>query len=211
MDFTYRDISLDSYFDKIFYINLKEDTNRNENILNEFAKFRIFNTERIEGEKIEKIPDEKLFRNFNKKDEKYILGSLGARTSHLKCVKLAKERDYKRILIVEDDVNFAEDPNILLRQRSEILNDWDLLYFAGLIEPFFRNQIVGAYAYAVKHTLFDEILNMAEASGMEIDNFYAKILQHMSYNHNQSGKYNIRIILPFNTIIVNNKFQSHIR
>ena len=79
-----------------------------------------------------------------------------------------------------------------------------MLYFGGLVEPFFRNQIVGGYAYAVKNTLFDDIINMANASGMEIDNFYAKIIQHMSYNYNQSGKYNIRVILPFN--LVGHKF-----
>ena len=86
-----------------------------------------------------------------------------------------------------------------------------MLYFGGLIEPHYRNQIVCTHAYAVKYTLFDDIINMAEPSGMEIDNFYAKILQHMSYNYNQSGKYNIRIILPFNLIAQNKDFNSNIQ
>jgi hypothetical protein len=86
-----------------------------------------------------------------------------------------------------------------------------MLYFGGQVEHFFRNQIVGGYAYAVNHTLFDDISNMAVPSGMEIDNFYAKILHHMSYNHNQSGKYNIRMIQPFNTVTVDFSFQSNIR
>ena len=37
-------------------------------------------------------------------------------------------------------------------------------------------------------------------SGMEGDNFYAKVIQHMSYNYNQSGKYNIRKIEPFDSV-----------
>jgi hypothetical protein len=52
---------------------------------------------------------------------------------------------------------------------------------------------------------------MSLASGMEIDNFYAKILQHMSYNKNQSGKYNIRMIQPFNTIVQNKNLETNIQ
>jgi len=167
VDFTHRNIALDTYFDKIFYINLKRDTLRNEHIINQF-------------------------------------NSLSCNASHLKCIGIAKERNYSKVLILEDDIEFLENPHQLLTRNCEILNDWDMLYFGGLVEPFFRNQIVGGYAYAVKNTLFDDIINMANASGMEIDNFYAKIIQHMSYNYNQSGKYNIRVILPFN--LVGHKF-----
>ena len=126
-------------------------------------------------------------------------------------IKIAKERNYTKILILEDDITFLEDPNYLLKQNYDILNDWDMLYFGGLIEPFFRHQIVCTHAYAIKNILFDNIIYMAEPSGMEIDNFYAKVLQHASYNHNQSGKYNIRIIQPFNRIIQNKNFESGIQ
>ena len=69
------------------------------------------------------------------------------------------------------------------------------------MENFYRNQIVCAHAYAIRSILFDDIINMLPTSGMETDNFYAKIMQHMSYNHNKSGMYNTRIVFPFNTII----------
>ena len=67
------------------------------------------------------------------------------------------------------------------------------------------------HAYAVKSKVFDDIINMADGSGMEMDNFYAKIIQHMSYNHNQSGKYNIRVVLPFNQIVQNKSYGSNIQ
>jgi GR25 family glycosyltransferase involved in LPS biosynthesis len=199
-DFTHRKLSIDTYFDKIFYINLRRDTFRNEHIISQFRRFEIMNYERIEAIELSELPSVDKYRNFIKNDSKYIIGSLSCRISHLKCIRIAKERGYSRILILEDDIEFLENPHQLLTQNQEILNDWDMLYFGGLIEPFFRNQIVGGYAYAVKNTLFDDIINMAESSGMEIDNFYAKIIQHMSYNYNQSGKYNIRVVLPFNLI-----------
>jgi GR25 family glycosyltransferase involved in LPS biosynthesis len=203
-------MDVNTYFDKIFYINLKKDVNRNNNLLAQFNKFGITNFERVEAISYAEVPDKNLWRNFNKSDDKYILGQLGCKASHLEVVKIAKERSYKKILIFEDDIQILENPSQLLSINENILNDWDFFYFGGLIEHFFRNQIVTTHAYALKDTVFDDILNLATASGMEIDNFYAKIMQHMSYNGNQSGMYNTRIILPFNTIIQNKDFNSNI-
>jgi len=86
-----------------------------------------------------------------------------------------------------------------------------MFYFGGLVEHQYRGQVVGGYAYAVRNTLFDNIINMAIPSGMEIDNFYAKIIQHMSYNYNGSGRYNVLLLKPYNSIIVNEMFKSNIR
>jgi len=204
-------MDINKYFDKIFYINLAKDTDRNNNLLAQFNKFGITNFERFEAISFKEIPEPKYWRNFNKIDDKYILNSLGCRASHLEIVKISKEKGYGKIMILEDDVEILENPNELLRVNESILNDWDLLYFGGLIEHFFRNQIVCAHAYAIKHKMFDDIINMAIPSGMEIDNFYAKVLQHISLNSNQSGKYNIRITMPFNTIVQNKQFQSNIQ
>lgn len=204
-------MDINKYFDKIFYINLAKDTDRNNNLLAQFNKFGITNFERFDAISVAEIPEPKYWRNFNKIDDKYILNSLGCRASHLEIIKIAKEKGYGKIMILEDDVEILENPNELLRVNESILNDWDLLYFGGLIEHFFRNQIVCAHAYAIKHKMFDDIINMAISSGMEIDNFYAKVLQHISLNSNQSGKYNIRITMPFNTIVQNKQFQSNIQ
>lgn len=210
-DHTYPSITLDNYFDKIFYINLEKDTLRNEKIILQFLKYNVTNYERIEAVTLSQIPDLLYYRNFIKNQPKYIQGQLSCRASHIKCITTAALRGYKKILILEDDALFLDNPNTILKQNINILNDWDMLYFGGLIEPFFRNQIVCTHAYALKHTIFNDILCMADTSGMEIDNFYAKIIQHMSYNHNQSGKYNIRIILPFNQIIQDKTTLSNIQ
>ena len=58
---------------------------------------------------------------------------------------------------------------------------------------------------------FDKKIILLNNLFMEIDNFYAKILQHMSLNSNQSGLYNTRIVMPFNTIVQNKEFQSNIQ
>ncbi len=209
-DLTYKPLTIDSYFDKIFYINLKKDIERNDRMISQFRKFGIANFERVDATELKALPGTEKYRNFIKKENKYLIGGLSCRASHVKCIKIAKERGYSRVLIFEDDALFLENPNQLLIKNAGMLHEWDMVYFGGLIEPHFRNQIVCTHAYGVKCTLFDDIINMAIASGMEIDNFYAKILHHMSYNYNQSGKYNIRIILPFNLIVQNKTFNSNI-
>jgi len=210
MDFTYRPININEYFDKIFYINLDKDVHRNENLLQQFERFNITNFERVSGVRVMRIPERSQYRNFIKSDSKYIMGQLGCRASHISAVQIAKARGYSRILILEDDILFLEDPSALLMANQWLHNDWDMLYFGGLVEPFFRNQIVCAHAYGINSNLFDDILELGPASGMEIDNFYAKIIQHMSYNHTNFGKYRIRIVQPFNKIIQDKNHESNI-
>jgi len=204
-------ININTYFDKIFYINLEKDVARNEHMISEFTKFGITNFERIDAIVLREITTPDTYRNFIKKEPKYVLGSLSCRASHIKCITTAKERGYSKVLILEDDISFLNDPSELLVKNAATLTEWDMLYFGGLIEPHFRNQIVGGYAYAVNSSLFDNIVYMAAASGMEIDNFYAKILQHMSYNYNASGRYNVKIITPFNAIAHKFVFNSNIQ
>lgn len=202
---------INSFFDKIFYINLKRDVERNDYMINQFKEFGITNYERFEAVECTQMPDKHIWRNFNKQDDKYIKGSVGCRLSHVGVLKLAKERDYKFVMILEDDVKILTDLSGILKENNLQIGMADMLYFGGLVERQYRGQVVGAYAYAVRNTLFDDILNMAIPSGMEIDNFYAKIIQHMSYNNNITGRYNALMLRPANTIIVNPTFNSNIR
>jgi hypothetical protein len=196
---------IDNQFDRIFYINLSKDTDRNSHILEEFSKYDITNFERVEGTVYTEIPHRNLWRNFNKLDEKYILGSLGARDSHLKVIQTAYNKGYKKILILEDDITFVVNPNKIVPNVQ-----WDMLYLGGMVEPHFRNQIVGAYAYGLSERIYPDILNMAVSSGMEIDNFYAKVLQHMSLNSGRYGQYDVERIDPF-PVRVDFSFGSNIR
>ena len=126
-------MNINTYFDKIFYINLAKDVNRNDSILTQFNKFDITNFERVEATSYIEVPDRNLWRNFNKSDDKYVLGQLGCRASHLEVVKIAKERSYNKILIFEDDIQILENPSQLLSINENILNDWDFFYFGGWV------------------------------------------------------------------------------
>ena len=198
--------------DKIFYINLDKDVERDEKITAQFQKFNITNYERISATKIDIVPDTMYWRNFNtdKLTEDYILGSLGCRNSHYRIMELSLQRGYKKILVLEDDVIMLEDPNIILENNKNIIDSWDMLYFGGYEENNFGGQIVCAHAYAVNIKLIEEIYFMLPSSGMEVDNFYAKILYHMSYNYSHTGKYLIKKLNPFNTIIQDYSYKSNI-
>lgn len=208
---------MDQFFDKIYYINLDEDSERNESILTQFKQFNITNYARCPGVKIDyKTVDPALYRNFIQDgpggwNEKYINGSLGCRQAQLNIIDHAKRNGYKRILILEDDCIFMIDPNELLSGNINYISDYyDFLYFGGIIEQHFRNQIVCAHAVSIGEGIMDDILCMAETSGMEIDNFYAKVLQQMSRNSRPGGKIITKKITPFNSIQVEG-FTSNIK
>lgn len=205
--------TLDNYFDKIFYINLDKDVDRNRNILEQFSKYSITNYERLSATELTEVPKNHLWRNFNVQflSKKYILGSLGTRNSHWRIIDAAWQRDYERILIFEDDILINEDPNKVLEQNKDLLNSWDMLYFGGIEEPHFGGQIVCAHAYAMNKKIMQECYFMLPTSGMEVDNFYAKVLYHMSYNYSPTGKYLIEKMNPFNTIIQDKSHGSNIR
>lgn len=202
---------IDNYFDKIFYINLKKDVERNENVLSQFKEFNITNYERFEAIECTEVPDRNLWRNFLEEDDRYVKGSIGCRESNLAIIRLAKERKYKRILILEDDIIMIQDPSEIMKINEGNINIADMFYFGGSIESNLRGQVVESFAYAVKEILFDDILNMAVPSGMEIDNFYAKIIQHMTYIYNKSGRYNVALLQPFNSITIDENFKSNIK
>lgn len=194
---------VDSVFDMVYYINLDKDELRNKNMLNYLSAFHIQKYKRIAGAvidvDIESIPLH-VYRNFNKKDDIYIRNAIGCRLSHLNCINDAKQNSFKRILILEDDIQFTKNLNDLLLGNYNNLHDFDMLYLGGLEEQQFRNQIVTTHAYAITDNIYEDILNMAIPSGMEIDNFYAKIIQHMSVNNRVGGKYLVKKIEPFNTV-----------
>jgi glycosyl transferase family 25 len=76
--------------DRFFYINLDKRTDRRDEFLEEYRKMN--------------LPDDKLERFTGILDDNH--PSLGCCKSHLSILKLAKEREYKKIIIFEDDFEF---------------------------------------------------------------------------------------------------------
>lgn len=203
--------TIDTYFDKVFYLNMDKDIDRNENMISQFKKYNISNYERIGGAVIDFIPDFSYWRNFNSQfiNEKYVKGQLGCRNTHWRAVEEAYKRGYNRVMIFEDDVTIKEDPNKILNENISSNTFWDMIYYGGTEEPHFGGQIVCAHAYALNRKLIEEIYFMLPHSGMEVDNFYAKVLYHMSSNYSPTGKFVIKKMNPFNTIVQSSDFKSN--
>jgi len=218
---------IDEVFDMVYYINMKHDTHRDENMKAFMKEHNIKRYSRVDGQVVDyKTVNPHLYRNFNMNEpgelaegetrkswsERYINGGLGCRLSHLLTISNAKENNYKQILILEDDIESTEFLlNDLLLTNIGNIQNFDMLFLGGMEEMPFRNQIVQTHAYGLNEILYDDILVMAEASGMEIDNFYAKIIQHMSRNDRPGGQYIVKKVEPFNSIVQrNDKFESNI-
>jgi len=97
------------------YINLLNRTDRKEHVINELKKLGINdNVERFNAIKLEN-------------------GALGCSMSHLKCLELAKQKNYEYIFICEDDIKFL-NPILFLEQLDRFLStsrSWDVILVAG--------------------------------------------------------------------------------
>ena len=100
----------------VFYINLLSRPDRKTHIESQlknvgFPKFERFNAI--------KLP------NGN--------GRVGCSLSHIKCLEMAKERNYSHLLICEDDTTFL-NPDLFKTQLNAFLSKghaWDVVLFAG--------------------------------------------------------------------------------
>ena len=133
------------------FINLEQRPDRLEHALSEFNKMGI-SAERINGVKLQK-------------------GAIGCTMSHIKCLELAKSRNYDHVFICEDDITFT-NPELFKRNLAQFYanNDimWDLLIVGGNIVPPY--QTIGEYCarvlqcqtttgYIVKREYYDTLIS----------------------------------------------------
>jgi len=78
------------------------------------------------------------------------VGAIGCTLSHIKCLELAKARDYEYVFICEDDITFL-DPAVFLDSLSKFFENkelkWDMLIIGGNIVPPYER--IGDYCIRV--------------------------------------------------------------
>ncbi len=119
---------MNNYFDNIFCINLDRRTDRRAQAEAEFKKHGITVefVSGVDGLTLDVKP------MISADAELVSRGDLGCTLSHLKVVKLAKERGYENYFVFEDDVELSEDFNeIIGRRMSQVPIDWDMIYLGG--------------------------------------------------------------------------------
>lgn len=101
-------------FKHSLFINLDSRVDRLDHALTEFEKMNI-QVERVSA-----------IKNRN--------GAIGCTMSHIKCLQLAKERDYEHVFICEDDITFL-DPGKLKENVEKFMehmkSTWDVLIIGG--------------------------------------------------------------------------------
>jgi len=105
-------------FEHTLFINLDHRTDRLEHVTKEFAQMGI-TPERVVGIQ-PKSP------------------AVGCTLSHIKCIELAKSRNYEQVFICEDDITFT-NPELFKQQLAKFVeNDkinWDVLIVSGNVAP----------------------------------------------------------------------------
>ena len=138
---------------KIIYINLERRKDRFNEINEQLSNFN------LEGERFNAIP------NSN--------GIIGCGYSHLEVLKLAKERGYKNVLILEDDFEFLISKEEFEKNLSQLFDanvEYDVCMLSyNLIQsepskygPFLKKvlEAQAASAYLVNNSYFDSLINL---------------------------------------------------
>jgi GR25 family glycosyltransferase involved in LPS biosynthesis len=178
---------LDNYFDKVYCINLRSRKDRWLMCEEEFKLHGIGPVKRIEG--VEGIPaglqgystmglDPTTF-SFQAK----LAGRIGCLSSHLKVLTDAKRNKFKKILILEDDVQFSKDFKDAFEEgHKHIPEDWKMLYFGGnekgkaskVNENIIRvSHMLMAHAVGVCCSVFDELIRELKKHEEPVDVTYA--------------------------------------
>ncbi len=213
--------SFDSYFDKIFIINLDSRVDRWISTVGELEKNGITNYERFSAIRIRdhKSIDPILYNNCHltplANNFHYHIGMVGCKLSHIAIISMAKKRGYKRILILEDDIVFKSNAESLFKKSVSQLPDWDMLYLGGTV--FVPNVAVAdktaisrahgilttsSYALDNSNGIFDFILEHLPTYGGEVDVFYVYSLQ-MDKIPQSLKKYSVGVKHKFKTYITN--------
>tara|TARA_B100000579_G_scaffold187137_1_gene152569 strand:- start:2154 stop:2807 length:654 start_codon:yes stop_codon:yes gene_type:complete len=183
--------------DKIFIINLASRQDRKEHMINEMNRLNIHNFEFFKAIKptIKEIIEwnnnycNHVKHSFvHNKFLNYQIGCLGCLKSHLAVCELALERNYKKILILEDDTEFIYSLEELSEYSKQINNDYDMLYLCGSHlgkkEKVTENimKVNGTHttgSYIITEKAMKYLIENIESYSKEIDVFYGTILQNI--------------------------------
>ena len=97
-------------------------------------------------------------------------GAIGCSISHLKCLQMAKDKNWDNVVIVEDDITFLDPP--LIKSKIEnflkITKKWDVLLLAGNnVSPYQEidhtcikvSHCQTTTGYIVQKHYYDELIN----------------------------------------------------
>ena len=134
----------------VLYINLDHRVDRKDYVLGQLATIGVMNPERFPAIKM-------------------TAGNVGCALSHIRCIEMAKARNWPQVLICEDDITFMDAGVFInsLRQFLESETSWDVLVLGGNNCPPFSiisdyyvrvHNIQTTTGYIVKKGYYDVLL-----------------------------------------------------
>lgn len=178
-------------WNKIFVINLARREDRKKQMEEFFSKSNIPQSqyefvEAFDGLNPSILTKYQEIKKLNPSNPIITPGHFACLLSHLKVIREAKSREYKSIMVLEDDVNTGE-PDLIAKLHSIMVPDHDMLYLGGIMSKkknfttgwAYSNgtNIMGAYGYILSHTIFDTVLSGLEDLDDYIDFYYLKNIQ----------------------------------
>lgn len=183
------------YFDCVFFINLDRREDRLKHIEHQLGIMEI-TAERVsavDGNLLD--PDPKIGNGWNHK------GVAGCALSHRKVIEIAKQRNYKNFLVIEDDTVFDDEFRNVDFYMKQLPSDWDMIYFGGNhmggLKPVGINvgrcvHTLTTNCYGMKDTMYDLMLDAIPGDvkhlEMPVDVLFTSI--------QKSGKYNCYSFKP---------------
>jgi glycosyl transferase family 25 len=143
---------MSKYIDKIIYINLSHRTDRREQIENELNNFN------LDYERFEAIhtPD---------------FGIHGCGLSHLSVLKIAKERNYRNILIFEDDFEFLVTKELFEDNLSKFFES-NIEYNVCMLSYNLNDYL------EIDNSVVNKVIFAQTASGYIVNsNYYNKLIE----------------------------------
>ncbi len=165
-------MKLEEFIDGGLYINLDHRTDKNEFMVKQLSELKLDSI-------IKRFPAVKVSDKieFSREDPDMMLKlGLATAASHKSVVKIAKENNWKNVLILEDDALFynTEEYNSLdiISMALDELNsipDWEIYYLgSNLCDPILKKYsehllkcdcCISTHAYILNERAFDKILN----------------------------------------------------
>ncbi len=194
------------YCDKIFILNLKERPDRWYKTREFFDKHKITNYERYDAingydykthNQFLSLNYKNIKNKYNNKNKMSFPVSYGIILSTLNIIKIAKQRNYKSILLLQDDCIFIKDffnkfqivmsdiENYKLVYLGGSQHDWTNISLQNLRVPFYfpKSPCMGCFAVMINSTIFDELIKtIEETKFMPIDAGALSIIQKKYLN-----------------------------
>jgi hypothetical protein len=159
-------------------------------------------------------PTFELFRGIEHPEEqnKERAGMRGCGESHTSIIKMAKERGYEQVLIMEDDCVFQAKGRTLGHATTcfkNVEDDWDMLsggiyqggHLTGTNEYWWRTGYFSStHFYLLRNTAYDTVLENYDPNEQHIDRFLS----------NYYGKCNINCYVPKTMFATQNPGYSNI-